>query len=56
MLQILLTVVGIIALTIVLVKLIDKFIPAQVKVIKTVRLKYSCRTCEKDNTNTPIKK
>ena len=32
-----------------------EFIPAQVKVIETVRLKYSCRTCEKDNTNTPIK-
>ena len=31
------------------------FIPAQVKVIEHVRLKYSCRTCEKDNTQTQIK-
>ena len=38
MLQILLTVVGIIALTIVLVKLIDKFIPAQVKPVLIIAL------------------
>ena len=30
------------------------FIPAQVKVIEHVRLKYSCRTCEKNNTKTKI--
>ena len=32
-----------------------EFIPAQVKVIEHVRLKYSCRVCEKENTQTPIK-
>mgnify|MGYP000686593732 CR=1 FL=1 len=32
-----------------------EFIPAQVKVIEHVRLKYSCRTCEKTGTSTPIK-
>ena len=32
-----------------------EFIPAQIKVIETVRLKYSCRTCEKAATQTPIK-
>ena len=31
-----------------------EFIPAQVKVIEHVRLKYSCRACEKENTNTKI--
>lgn len=31
-----------------------EFIPAQVKVIEHVRLKYSCRTCEKENTTTEI--
>ena len=31
-----------------------EFIPAQVKVIEHVRLKYSCRTCEKTNTSTKI--
>ena len=30
------------------------FIPAQVKVIEHVRLKYSCRACEKNNTKTTI--
>jgi len=30
------------------------FIPAQVKVIEHVRLKYSCRTCEKENITTKI--
>ena len=32
-----------------------EFIPAQVKVIDHVRLKYSCRTCEKEGTSTQIK-
>ena len=32
-----------------------EFIPAQIKVIETIRLKYSCRTCEKENIKTPIK-
>lgn len=31
-----------------------EFIPAQVKVIEHVRLKYSCRTCEKQDTSTKI--
>jgi len=31
-----------------------EFIPAQVKVIEHVRLKYSCRTCEKESTSTAI--
>jgi len=31
-----------------------EFIPAQVKVIEHVRLKYSCRTCEKEGTSTKI--
>ena len=31
-----------------------EFIPAQVKVIEHVRLKYSCRACEKENTNPKI--
>ena len=30
------------------------FIPAQIKVIEHVRLKYSCRACEKNNTKTTI--
>lgn len=30
-------------------------IPATIKVIKTVRPKYACRTCEHNNTHTPIK-
>ncbi len=32
-----------------------EFVPAQVKVIEHVRLKYSCRTCEKEGTSTQIK-
>ncbi|WP_114327582.1 IS66 family transposase [Candidatus Colwellia aromaticivorans] len=32
-----------------------EFIPAKVKVIEHVRLKYSCRTCEKEGINTKIK-
>lgn len=32
-----------------------EFIPAQIKVIETVRLKYSCRACEKNNIKTPVK-
>ena len=32
-----------------------EFIPAQVKVIEHVRLKYSCRQCEQENTATKIK-
>ena len=32
-----------------------EFIPAQVKVIEHVRLKYSCRSCEKTGTSTQIK-
>ncbi len=32
-----------------------EFIPAKAKVIEHVRLKYSCRTCEKDGINTQIK-
>ena len=32
-----------------------EFIPAQVKVIEHVRLKYSCRQCEKTEISTPIK-
>ncbi len=32
-----------------------EFIPAQVKIIEHVRLKYSCRTCEQENTTTKIK-
>lgn len=31
-----------------------EFIPAQIKVIEHVRLKYSCRTCEQKNTATKI--
>lgn len=31
-----------------------EFIPAQVKVIEHVRLKYSCRACEKENTTTNL--
>jgi transposase len=31
-----------------------EFIPAQVKVIEHVRLKYSCRACEKQGTSTKI--
>lgn len=31
-----------------------EFIPAQVKVIEHVRLKYSCRRCEKEGTSTQI--
>ena len=31
-----------------------EFIPAQVKVIEHVRLKYSCRACEKEGTSTKI--
>ena len=32
-----------------------EFVPAQVKVIEHIRLKYSCRHCEKNNTNVKIK-
>ena len=32
-----------------------QFIPAQVKVIEHVRLKYACRTCDKDGTSNTIK-
>lgn len=32
-----------------------EFIPAQVKVIEHVRFKYSCRRCEKENTQVAIK-
>jgi len=32
-----------------------EFIPAQIKVIEHVRLKYSCRQCEQKNTTTKIK-
>ena len=32
-----------------------KFIPAQIKVIETVRLQYSCRHCEKTDTKVKIK-
>lgn len=32
-----------------------EYIPATVKVIETVRPKYACRTCEQNNTHTPIK-
>ena len=32
-----------------------EFIPAQVKVIEHVRLKYSCHTCEKEGTSTSVK-
>jgi len=32
-----------------------EFIPAKVKVIEHVRLKYSCRTCEKEGVSTKIK-
>jgi len=32
-----------------------KFIPAQIKVIETKRLQYSCRHCENTATKTPIK-
>jgi len=32
-----------------------EFIPAQVKVIEHIRLKYSCRHCEKNNTTVNIK-
>jgi transposase len=32
-----------------------EFIPAQVKVIETVRLQYSCQHCEKTATKTPIR-
>jgi len=31
-----------------------EFIPAQIKVVEHVRLKYSCRRCEKENTSTKI--
>lgn len=31
-----------------------EFIPAQVKVVEHVRLKYSCRVCEKDGTSTQV--
>ena len=31
------------------------FVPASIKVIETIRLKYSCRACEKDNTTTTVK-
>ena len=33
-----------------------KFIPAQVKLVKHVRYIYSCRSCEKNEINTPIVK
>ena len=32
-----------------------EFIPAKVKVIEHVRLKYSCRTCEKEGISTQVK-
>jgi len=32
-----------------------KFIPAQIKVIETIRPQYSCRHCEKTSTKTSIK-
>jgi len=32
-----------------------EFIPAKVKVIEHIRLKYSCRTCEKEGVNTKVK-
>jgi transposase len=32
-----------------------EFVPAQVKVIEHVRLKYSCRACEKQGTSTQVK-
>uniref|UniRef100_UPI000ABD9B50 IS66 family transposase n=1 Tax=Marinagarivorans algicola TaxID=1513270 RepID=UPI000ABD9B50 len=32
-----------------------EYIPASIKVIETVRPKYACRTCEQNNTHTPIK-
>ncbi|WP_019606631.1 IS66 family transposase, partial [Teredinibacter turnerae] len=32
-----------------------EYIPATVKLIETVRPKYACRTCEHNNTHTPIK-
>ena len=32
-----------------------EYVPATVKVIETVRPKYACRTCEQNNTHTPIK-
>jgi len=32
-----------------------EFIPAKVKVIEHVRLKYSCRTCEKEGVSTKVK-
>lgn len=32
-----------------------EFIPAKVKVIEHVRLKYSCRTCEKEGVSTNVK-
>jgi transposase len=32
-----------------------EFIPAKVKVIEHVRLKYSCRTCENESVNTQVK-
>ncbi len=31
------------------------YIPASIKVIETVRPQYACRTCEQNNTRTPIK-
>ena len=31
-----------------------EYIPASLKVIETLRLKYACRQCEKNHTNTPI--
>jgi transposase len=38
----------------ILTKLI-KFVPAQIKVIEHIRLKYSCRTCEQSATRTTLK-
>jgi len=32
-----------------------EFVPAQIKVIETVRLQYSCHRCENESTRTPIK-
>ena len=32
-----------------------KFVPAQIKVIEHIRLKYSCRTCEQSATKTTLK-
>jgi transposase len=33
-----------------------KIVPAQVSVVEHVQYVYSCRDCEKNNTNTPVKK